>query len=875
MQRRGSRMSDGAKDKQPTGEQLVSSTVHDPYESTDLTPRVPDPLADWIPEWAGREVEPLHLSASTGNSAVQLKKKRRGKTGSETAAGKAYSVGRHVYSEVRQQYEKIAEFVHSSITKSGKGGEGEKMPTIDHFMRFTSEGQHRLPVSYNVECDVTALTRSVFPERPKLGSLIVVTGTPFTAYATTCRQYLNRYWADSGESMVDVLERALDFILDTCGARFPTPWFTCPGIELRFKSYWALEVVLNQEPMQLAETGLMLCWLTNAMDTSRLHRPYVSYKAGIAKVQQDQYDLPSIAPLPYSITKRFTAPTNKDPCWLPMFGECLITTDFPIPERHDEIGLEIDINLAANLIGVLHAFELEGGIVLKGYSSMLIPVKRSEDRIQWHLVTSGKKETRLSYADGLKKCKKRALLREVDFESLMSTRAFIGWCPAADTLLGSDKIEYGPITYSGATEAKSYVRFMGLTAGVEETGILQAHLSFAAGGHKSIYPRAATYLDVVRHAERYHVLLYDVGERRAWLFSVGDVILHILRFRNKIQPFRTDGVLEIQQGPHLSTVETLRQNASVKLGENGLFQDQVLRYWTLLEFLMDQRIFRQQQPGVPIKGWKTHLYGYDLKDVALEDRRFSLRKVPIHNTHGGWRNMIAGLDDCVVLFANGLGDLIKPSATSQELCTRWLTVPQGEDYMTTTVKTLAGLREKAVCNWEPSLPLPKFYLCTRLNPPSHSPSPLFGKCSQADPDQCKCDRTLLVRRRRKLRKLLLQKRKKPTSALNLEDNGAVVLGKHRLRSPTTNNSKIPPTSSSSSSQQKPKPNNAPPMLGKSLDWILPNLTLQDDMVISIKSDSLPTSVNGAHGANSGGNTPTHPKAAEISRLNGNAVQACS
>src|SRR5205814_10229216 len=77
----------------------------------------------------------------------------------------------------------------------------------------------------------------------------------------------------------------------------------------------------------------------------------------------------------------------EDPCWLPLFCNAVIACEFPIPGRQDEMGLEIPIDIMAGIAGVRHAVEYEGGVVLKGFSTMFVPVKRKDDRVQWHLIS--------------------------------------------------------------------------------------------------------------------------------------------------------------------------------------------------------------------------------------------------------------------------------------------------------------------------------------------------------------------------------------------------------------------------------------------------------------------------------------------------------
>jgi hypothetical protein len=63
------------------------------------------------------------------------------------------------------------------------------------------------------------------------------------------------------------------------------------------------------------------------------------------------------------------------------------------------VGLEIPLELLAGISGACHAVEFEGGVVMKGFSHMFVPVRKEQDRVQWHVIASLDPEIRLSYRD--------------------------------------------------------------------------------------------------------------------------------------------------------------------------------------------------------------------------------------------------------------------------------------------------------------------------------------------------------------------------------------------------------------------------------------------------------------------------------------------
>jgi hypothetical protein len=120
-------------------------------------------------------------------------------------------------------------------------------------------------------------------------------------------------------------------------------------------------------------------------------------------------------------------------CWLPLFPGAVIASGFPIPERGNETGLKISLNLLAGIGGVQHTVEFQGGVVMKGFSYMFVPVQKRDDRVQWHAVSSADPDTHLTYRSGLAQCGSRALSQDVGLDDISKCRAIVGWCSVAQS----------------------------------------------------------------------------------------------------------------------------------------------------------------------------------------------------------------------------------------------------------------------------------------------------------------------------------------------------------------------------------------------------------------------------------------------------------
>jgi hypothetical protein len=84
---------------------------------------------------------------------------------------------------------------------------------------------------------------------------------------------------------------------------------------------------------------------------------------------------------------------------IPLFDGVVIAVGFPVAEHKRGFGLELSIDVLAGLSGARHIVEYDGGVLMKGYSHLFVPVKKSADSMQWHVITSPKVDRRVKYED--------------------------------------------------------------------------------------------------------------------------------------------------------------------------------------------------------------------------------------------------------------------------------------------------------------------------------------------------------------------------------------------------------------------------------------------------------------------------------------------
>ena len=395
---------------------------------------------------------------------------------------------------------------------------------------------------------------------------------------------------------------------------------------------------------------------------------------------------------------------HESSCWLPLFSGACIARDFPVPPRHHESGLEVPLHILAALVGAGHAVEYGGGVVIKGFSSMIIPIRRTNDIVQWHMVSATTEELRLSYREGLDRCGKRALLDKVDLDCLRNTRAVLGWCTTVECALGSRDANYDITDYSGAIRAEAPLSLTGGTLGLQQFAVGQLDFRLGAKDGKCHFQRTGPYLRILKAAEKTPILLYDTSDRRGWLVTAADVILHMCHHRNYREPFEVDGQRVYLPGaePGRSSPRgVLLENAQLNLydpvdGRHTL-KDMALNCWSLIEFLIDQNVKKDQAPGTALQANLVEtIQGYEYMAIVDERSPFQRKQSTIAKSSGGWLDLIHDID-ALVLFASGFGEIMRPRRDEdfETMCTKWHRVPKEKDYLAASVKALKDLYDVA------------------------------------------------------------------------------------------------------------------------------------------------------------------------------------
>ena len=457
-------------------------------------------------------------------------------------------------------------------------------------------------------------------------------------------------------------------------------------------------------------------------------------------------------------------------CWVPLFANPAIARGFPVPERKNaEQGLEISLEMMAALGGARHLTEYNGGLVLKGYSTLFVPVECHEDSVQWHFI-QGSDGKHMPYRELRERSLDRVPLASVNAETVKNKRNFLGWWISAETHLGTADADYKSIGWTRAQAPHRPVKFSGVEIGFQSMITGKANFVMGAKDGKHHFGRTGPFQKIIRHAEKAPVVLYNQEDRQGWLVFALDVILHIIQTRYHLS-FYDVGSNKVE----ISAVDCRNTNGSAgreaalanqwkPLYEGLNFQDAFLDIWSQMERLREKDCSIEAHEGIVLNGtFQSKLHGWEYM-ALVEEKKYHQKEVKIARSSGGWVDLVTH-NDALILLATGLKEIIKPAQDIDKLCRKWRSLPKGMDYLAVGVPMLEMFYTEAGSKDS----------CKQLTSSHlqwHRGSSLFERCIGSSSDHCGCDRTQHIYHDSLLR--ILGRVRPPGE---LEENGCVIFGR--------------------------------------------------------------------------------------------------
>ncbi|KAH8763112.1 hypothetical protein F5883DRAFT_113211 [Diaporthe sp. PMI_573] len=496
--------------------------------------------------------------------------------------------------------------------------------------------------------------------------------------------------------------------------------------------------ISGQSSQDVADTLRLLIWVSGAIpDLERLKRRVISYSPAILYYKN---------PMRFTIDWEESEPRKfggtampVGTCWNTTFRHFNVATSFPIPPRPvGFVGLEAPLGLVSDLAQIEYMLPYLDTFVLKGERTALIPLDYNTDdskkvtEIQWHLVESSNGQLLSMDTDDGYEPSNLGCLGPDDYNRILKSeniRHFVGLYQEASLHFGTAEsssrgIDSVVIGRDGVTSPS------GRSAGWQRTFSISSSISLPAFGSigvsTSFKPvrRNTRALNVDRSLESWVrlackniTLLYDVRTKTAWLVPEICAIFHLMKAwiiyleppANPLLMFPTSSEIHLDlAGEQQHCVNFTRQLSE----EHRKILEEFFKAFRMLK---EDIIFRSKGPRLRFAnfcGQSGRLTGVDFQQLASLPEIVTPLNVKINDRTGGpWIEMLeANWNKAVSCIKRGTDSWkatrlkvvsllchdLRGSPPIQPMpnklrCRNWDPIPNGCDYMVTTVQCLQHL----------------------------------------------------------------------------------------------------------------------------------------------------------------------------------------
>ena len=408
-------------------------------------------------------------------------------------------------------------------------------------------------------------------------------------------------------------------------------------------------------------------------------------------------------------------------CWHSLFHSSVIARGFSIPRRtsDQQVGLEIEFGIMANLAAILYPLQCYNGLVMKGISSVLIPKMRVGDSIQWHLVL-GSLEKKLSM-DDVESSDLEEYYETTDLQQLVQARAFLGLYEKAQIYLGTKESGFGNLEMSPAPSESNRYQLSNTSMasmGVSASGIWNFTMSTKftkQKGLRVVEEQSKLFLESrLQNSQSQPVLIFDVGDSRGWMVPELSAMLHIthasISRHPDLAPLLNSMPCVLDPTDSAAALSAIRDGKRFELrGENESLSGQPQYFiefvqQTLIGFERRKEKVLTRDPKtttlslpIPMGLRKPTLCGWEVEDLITGSMFYERKEVKLEKSAGDWYLICQNRPDLLVLFCQGLGEPIKPSPSAGPHCRSWDPIPVDRGYLVATVQCLEQLAKMHPC----------------------------------------------------------------------------------------------------------------------------------------------------------------------------------
>ncbi|KAI1872535.1 hypothetical protein JX265_005415 [Neoarthrinium moseri] len=630
------------------------------------------------------------------------------------------------------EYEDITvDVAEEQVDDSDDGFDDDaQIPGLEEYRKLVSSDpgyDWLLTLTFTVDWDPVAFLAAQEyggPIHEAVAKAITLTGDLRDAQALSCQEYLAQTWPSSGPLLMQLIENLIRN-RDT-GAEFDCQ--TPNGTQLSASIVQSVLLLkASGIPDFVAEIGEQLAWLGAALQpsTSDLSLGMQRCIPFVDKIHcitlDNEHDYLECSIKFWLREPEVASQREQGQCWHALFRRPVLVEGFPILRRSKRgAGLEMSLEMMAALTGARSVDIFNFKVYIKGFSAMLVPTKRFDDTIVWHLLHNTSPDDRISYLD----CP--ISHEDIQLASLGSARHIVGWCSEVDCSIGNRQAnpfvrKSGlPRTHSGCALEKVEIQGGQFILGTA---------SFSIGNReKPVHISRAGYMNKMQWISSKYVIFWDEAEKRGWLVNGARALLHLLRasLEHSKKKFKSAFLLEPQALGNITLAagadsaldalidpknrtltlyidksEVYEEETRTKIAGTSTvhvvtrrqtryyqLEDRVEHIYNMLEKLIDHQADIERQSGLQLNARpRRYLEGWDFSDLVTDGDPFFPKVSTLQTIGKGWVDFTRAIH-AVCLFGQGFGEMIRPRQTMVPACPRWNRLPIDRYYLAACVQDI-------------------------------------------------------------------------------------------------------------------------------------------------------------------------------------------
>ncbi|KAK8091633.1 hypothetical protein PG997_001994 [Apiospora hydei] len=470
-----------------------------------------------------------------------------------------------------------------------------------------------------------------------LTNFVIINGSPQGLECTTCGAYISKRWSTIGASLIYQLSNAIDYLQLVGGEQAYTLGYP----------------LVRHNPS-----------LDGSSKTAESIHLSTTVDFGITKWTYDmRTKLETVEPP--ELQRLLHANST---CWLPMFESVVIAWQESDQARRELPGLEIPFDMMVHLASAENYHHVDGGTVLLGFFTALIPIRRHPDSntIQWHFESIGNDE--LIQPSKLKSIQ-RDWYKTSNLSELASSKCVVGWFEKANIMLGtSSLVRANRFSWSNGIRSRHQTAhregFEGggqISFGLGPINLSpQAISSWRFHSNVQRYKAPDQYTQAIRLSAHKVATVIDTGSKQAWLIPMLSLVLHLChRYFQEVKLVEEldDPIPFAEPSPDGSSaaIRALESEGDVVvLGKSGEPDCEFLRQLVLRinANLLDSSATRE-----PPK--RDIIYASELMDTVVQPANGSvLKEICASEDASSWKDLASKAD--VIGVCAGIGEVIQP-----------------------------------------------------------------------------------------------------------------------------------------------------------------------------------------------------------------------